>query len=119
MREKWVRQRPDPLDWLLEAYERLYTLYASQRAINTVAEVVNTVVQGISQGTIQIKSRGDFISLINSTEELRLTYYQNVIYRNMRGDIWVAFPGHIPFPQISTDRYLDYNFDIKNPFVAL
>lgn len=118
-REKWVRRRPNPLSWVMEAYYRLYILYATQRAVNNVAYVVNTVVQGITQGTVRIKNRDDFISLINSTEELRLTYYQNVIFNNMLGDFWVAFPGHLPFPRISTDKYMNYNFDKKNPFVNI
>jgi hypothetical protein len=118
-RETWVRRRPNPLGWILEAYYRLYILYATQRAVNNVAHVVNTVVQGVTNGTIRIKNRADFISLINTTEELRLTYYQNVLYNNMKGDFWVAFPGHLPFPRISNDRYMNYNFDIRNPFVNI
>jgi hypothetical protein len=90
-----------------------------QKEQSIAAEVVNTVIQGITQGTIQIKTRGDFISLINSTEELRLTYYQNILFNNMHGDFWVAFPGHLPMPRISDDRTMDYNSNIKNPFVGL
>jgi hypothetical protein len=119
MRERWIKRRPDPLNWVLKAYYRLYILYASQRAINIAAEVANTVIQGITHGVIQIKSRGDFISLINSTEELRLTYYQNILFYNMQADFWVACPGHIPLPHISRDKTMNYNFDVKNPFVGL
>jgi hypothetical protein len=103
----------------MEAYERLYTLYATQRAINTAASVVNNVVQGVTQGAVRIKTQGDFISLINGTEELRLSYYQSVLFNNMQADFWVAFPGHIPLVRITRDRYMDYNFDKSNPFVSL
>lgn len=119
MRDTWVQRRPNPLNWLMEAYRRLYDLYAAERAINVVAQVVNTVVQGVTSGALSIKSPGDFVSLINQTEELRLAYYQNVIFNNLQADFWVAFPGHIPFTRISRDRYMDYNFDKNNPFVNI
>lgn len=119
MRNTWVRRRPNPLNWLMEAYRRLYDMYAAERAINTVARVVNNVIQGVTQGAVRIKNREDFISLINSTEELRLSYYQSVVFNNMQADFWVAFPDHIPLVRVTRDRYMDYNFNKRNPFVNL